>query len=154
VSDQSPTAADIRADARRHFRWWTFLVNIAFVFALFHAIEVLGDGDLSERARFWWIAIPAGLLPLAYWSWARQTRRQDELERAVEGRAAVVAFRLTIFWLFAIALLHAAVGLPLTIPGPFGLPDDQLGWQEVAFVPLFFWIFAWIRERRRVFPKR
>jgi len=154
VSDQSPTLADIRADSRRHFRWLPFAVNIAFVAMLFLAMSALEKPELSGTARLLWVAIPASLLPGAYWAWAQQTKRQDELERAVEGRAAVVALRLTLFWLFALGLVHAAVGLPLTIPGPFGLPDDQLGWREIVLVPLFFWMFAWIRERRRVFPKR
>ena len=148
------TAADLRADAKRHFRWKHAIPNLVWLIALYTALWRLDDPTLVGASRTLWLVIPLVLFIPAYWAWARAEGLKDEMNRAIDGRAAVVALRLTIFWLFALALLDAAVGLPLTIPGPFGLPEDTLGWFEAAFVPLFMWMFAGIRERRRVLPKQ
>ena len=147
------TAADLRADAKRNFRWKYVVPSVIWILVLSQAIERLTDPTTTGSARTAWIVIPALLFIPAYWAWAAGERLRDEMDRAISGRAAIVAFRLTIFWLFALALLDAAVGLPLRIPAPFGLPDDTLGWWEAAFVPLFFWMFAGIREHRRMIPK-
>jgi hypothetical protein len=153
VHTDRPTVADLRADAKRHFRWKHVVPSVVWMLALHSALSRLQDPALTGTARTLWIVIPALLFVPAYWAWSAGERLHDEMNRAINGRAAIVALRLTIFWLFALTLVDAAVGLPLTIPGPFGLPDDTLGWFEAAFVPLFLWMFAWIREHRRVFPK-
>ena len=67
------------------------------------------------------------------------------MQTAIEGRAAVVAFRLTIFWLFGLVLLDAAFGLPLEIPAPFGLPADTLGWKEAAIAPGWSVALPWTK---------
>jgi chromate transport protein ChrA len=153
VESEHMTADDFRADAKRHFRWKYVLPSGVWMIVLLQAIERLQDPTLVGTPRTLWIVVPALLFIPAYWAWAAAERLQDEMNRAINGRAAIVAFRFTLFWLFALALLDAAVGLPHMVPGPFGLPDETFGWFEAGFVPMFFWMFAWIRERRRVLPQ-
>ena len=154
MESEQLTADDFRADAKRHFRWKYFVPSLMWILVLGEAIRRLQDPALVGSARIWWLVVPALLFIPAYWAWAAAEGLQDEMNRAINGRAAVVAFRFTIFWLFGLALLDAAVGLPLEIPAPFGLPEDSLGWWEAGFVPLFFWGYAWVRERRRLLPRR
>jgi hypothetical protein len=154
MNDVQPSKQDILADAKRSFRWRHMLSNLLWMPALFIAIRHLNDPTVVGNSRLLWFLAPLPFFVLAYWSWASLERTRDELQQAMNGRAAVVAFRLTLFWLFALVLVDAAVGLPVRIPGPFGLPDDTFGWMEAAMVPLFFMVGAGVREQMRVFPRR
>ncbi len=146
---ERPTLSDMKADAKRNFRWRYFLPNTLWIPAFYQAISRLHNPAVTGNARLFWGLMPIPFLALAIWSWHAINRASGELERAISQESTSLAFIWTVFWLFGLVLLDAAVGLPLRIPGPFGLPDESLGWPEAAFVPILLWVVAGIITTHR-----
>jgi hypothetical protein len=149
-----PTTADALADARRSFRWRHIVPNILWPLAVLVGINRLNDPDLVGSARIWWTLGPFALFPFAWWAWTAQKRLRSEFEQEIDRKAATFAFQFTVFWLFGLALLDAAYGLPTVIPVPFGLPGDPFGWKEAALAPLLVWAVAFAFFHRRAFSDK
>lgn len=151
---EQPSKADILADAKRQFRWKHSIPLVLWTIVVITAISRLESPEMVGQARLIWFLAPLPVMAWAFWAWGSAERAQDEMARALNGRAAVVAVRCLLFLAFFLALVDAAFGLPLTIPGPFGLPDEQLGWFEAAFVSLFIVAGTSLREHMKVFPRK
>jgi len=154
VDLEQPTKEDILADAKRQFRWGHFVPGALWTVLVITAISRLQSPELLGQARLLWFLAPLPVMAWGFWAWGSAERSQDELAQALNGRAAKVAVRCMLFFAFFLALVDAAFGMPLTVPGPFGLPDEQFGWFEAAFVYLFIMAGTGIREHMKVFPKK
>jgi len=154
VDVERPTTEDIRADAKRTFRWAYLLPIWLWMGAFFVAKHQLENHARVGTPRLMWFLLPLPFMIWAFWSWGASERLQDEFARAVSGRAAVVAVRCIVFFAWFLALLDAAYGMPLRIPAPFGLPDEHFGWVEAAFVIMFIIVGTNIRETSKVFPRK
>ncbi|MEO5800843.1 MAG: hypothetical protein ABIZ70_12210 [Gemmatimonadales bacterium] len=144
------TLADIRADARRTRSWPLEIAHLLWAGVVWLAIWRLQSPDLVGMSRTLWTLLPFPFFVLGFWASEAREKRMDEFELAVERAAGSLAFRFTLFWLFALFLLNASIGLPATIPMPFGLHSSDVGWADAAFVPVPFYVFsqAWVRKYR------
>ncbi|MES2124383.1 MAG: hypothetical protein V4503_06810 [Gemmatimonadota bacterium] len=150
-----PTQADIRADARRTFRWSSILPGILWGLATYQAIAVLERPTTIGTARLLWALLPLPFMVWGFLSWGKTDNRQSEFEREVNQQAAAFAYRLTIFWLFGLAVLNAAVGLPMEVWTPISGVRDTIGWKDLVMLPpLFFSLIGYIVVRRKVFPRQ
>jgi hypothetical protein len=154
VDIERPTAEDLRADAKRGFRWANIVPIWIWMAAFFIAKHQLENRNWVGAPHLMWFLFPLPFMLWAFWRWGAAERLQDEFARAVSGRAAVVAVRCIIFFMWLLALIDAAYGMPISIPAPFGLPDEKFGWLEAAFVIMFIVVGTGIRETSKVFPKK
>lgn len=146
--------ADAWADLRRMFRLRSWLAGWVVVLCFGVAWWQLRQPGLAPEARLIWLLIP---LPAVAWAVREQIvhhRQLDEFHRTVNARAAEITWPLTIGWLAFVALLATAFGFPVTIPGPFGLPPDELGWMEVLFVPLLLHMVTFVLVHKRLSGQR
>ncbi|MDX2260829.1 MAG: hypothetical protein SFU84_03930 [Gemmatimonadales bacterium] len=151
---ERPTTEDMRADLKRTFRWAHMFPIWLWMAAFFVAKHQLNSHTPLGSSRVLWFLLPLPFMIWAFWGWRASERVQDEFARAITGRAAVVAVRCIVFFIWFLALIDAAYGMPLRIPAPFGLPDEEFGWVEAAFVIMFIVVGTGIRETSKVFPKK
>ncbi|MES2305934.1 MAG: hypothetical protein V4558_10510 [Gemmatimonadota bacterium] len=150
-----PTTEDIKADAKRAFRWSTLLPSTLWVLATFQAIARLKHPELVGTGRLFWALLPLPLMVWAFWAWEKAEKRNSEFERVVNLQATTYAYRLTVFWLFGVVLLNAAVGFPIEVWTPIPGLRDTIGWTELIMLPpLFFSFIGYMVVHRRVFPKK
>lgn len=150
-----PSTEDIKADAKRTFRWSAVLPAVLWVLACFHAISVLQRPDTAGTTRFFWALLPLPLMVWGFRAWGKAEERNSEYERALNQEAAAFAYRLTIFWLFAVALLNAAVGFPMEVWTPIPGVRDTIDWADLVLLPpLFFTFIGFMVVRRRVFRRK
>jgi hypothetical protein len=154
VDLEKPSKADLLADAKRQFRWEHFVPSALWTALVITAISRLESPEIVGQARLIWFFVPIPAMVWAFWAWGSAERAQDEMARVLNGRAATVAVRCMLFFAFFLALVDAAFGMPITVPGPFGLPDEPFGWFEAAFVCLFIVVGTGVREQMKVFPKK
>lgn len=141
---------DTRADFRRMFSWKPFLATGIAIACYAVASRQLGHPDLEPTTRLIWL-----LVPLVAFAWVVREhvvhhRRLDEFQRTVNARTTEIAWPLTIVWLAMVALLATAFGFPVPIPGPFGLPPDELGGAEVMMVPLLLHMVVFVVMHKRL----
>ncbi len=126
--------ADAWADARRMFRWQSTVSGFLVVLLFGLSFRQVGHPNLDSMVRMAWLFLP---LPGLVWAAREQiamNRRLDEFHRMVNGRAAEIAYPLTLVWIAFVALLTTAFGFPVSDSAPLGLPPETFWWVGVIVI--------------------
>src|SRR5687767_9211630 len=113
-----PSTTELVSDARAQLRWQSIVFGVGLAVSYLLAMRRLGDPDTMGGARLFWVALPFAFFLGVAWEARRRWERQSEFELEVVRRASTISFHFTVCWLFALALLDAAIGLPAELlPG-------------------------------------
>lgn len=145
---ETPSKEDIAADFKRNRGLRFSLAGALWMMVFYLSYNRLHDATVQGNARLFWALLPVPFFILGFWGWGVGERMGDELTRRISDEASAFAFRFTIFWLFGLALVDAAIGLPHRDPA-----GDLFGWKEAAIFPLFAWGFGFFRAHRKYFPQ-